>query len=176
MDDNRNRGPSQGAVARPRLLESLRAAITARHYNCRTGQAYLYWIRRFIVFSGKRHRREIGAPEVTAFLSHLAVEGGVAAATQNQALAALLFLYKEVMGEPLPWLDDIVRAKRPVRKPTVLTGEEVRGLLANLRGPKWLMASLLYGAGLRLRECLTLRVKDVDQMCSRTFDLHPRHE
>ena len=86
----------------------------------------------------------------------------MAAATQNQALAALLFLYKEVMGEPLPWLDDIVRAKRPVRKPTVLTSDEVRGLLANLRGPKWLMASLLYGAGLRLRECLTLRVKDID--------------
>ncbi len=162
MDGNGNRGPSQGAVARPRLLELLRAAIAARHYSRRTEQAYLYWIRRFIVFSGKRHPRELGAPEGTAFLSHLAVEGRVAAATQNQALAALLFLYKEVMGEPLPWLDDIVRAKRPVRKPTVLTVAEVRGLLANLRGPKWLMASLLYGAGLRLRECLTLRVKDVD--------------
>jgi len=162
MHDNGNREPSQGAAARPRLLESLKAAIETRHYSRRTEEAYLHWIKRFIVFSGKRHPRELGAPEVTAFLSHLAVEGHVAAATQNQALAALLFLYKEVMGEPLPWLDDIVRAKRPVRKPTVLTADEAHRLLANLRGPKWLMASLLYGAGLRLRECLNLRVKDVD--------------
>ena len=97
-----------------------------RHYSPRTGEAYLQWIKRFIVFSGKRHPRELGAPEVTAFLSHLAVEGHVAAATQNQALAALLFLCKDVLGEPLPWLDDIVRAKLPVRKPTVLTSNEAQ--------------------------------------------------
>jgi Phage integrase, N-terminal SAM-like domain len=99
MDDNGNRGPPQGAVARLRLFESMRAAIGARHYSRRTGQAYLYWIRRFIVFFGKRHPRELGAPEVTAFPGHLAVEERVAAATQNQAQAALLFLHKEVMGE-----------------------------------------------------------------------------
>jgi len=119
-------------------------------------------MKRFIVFSGKRHPRDLGAVEVTAFLNHLAQQRQVAAATQNQALAALLFLYKEVLGEPLPWLDQIVHAKSPIRRPTVLTATEARALLAQLRGPKWLMASLLYGAGLRLRECLTLRVKDVD--------------
>ena len=162
MHDNGNPEPSQGAVARPRLFESLKAAIETRHYSLRTEEAYLHWIKRFIIFTGKRHPRELGAPEITAFLSHLAVQRHVAAATQNQALAALLFLYKEVLGEPLPWLDDIVRAKRPVRKPTVLTADEALRLLANLRGPKWLMASLLYGAGLRLRECLNMRVKDVD--------------
>jgi integrase len=104
----------------------------------------------------------MGAPEVTAFLSHLASERNVAAATQNQALAALLFLYKEVLRQPLPWLDGIQRAKRPVRVPTVLSVAEVERLLGAMRGAKWLMASLLYGAGLRLRECLNLRVKDID--------------
>lgn len=104
----------------------------------------------------------MGAAEVTAFLSRLALKENVAAATQNQALAAILFLYKEVLGEPLPWLDDVVRAKRPVRKHSVLTADEMHRLLAGMKGPKWLMASLLYGAGLRLRECLSLRVKDVD--------------
>jgi integron integrase len=119
-------------------------------------------MKRFILFSGKRHPREMGAEEVTAFLNDLATTRKVAAATQNQALAALLFLYKEVIAEPLPWLDDVVHAKRPVRRPSVLTASEAHKLLANCRGTKWLMASLLYGAGLRLRECLNLRVKDVD--------------
>jgi len=119
-------------------------------------------MRRFILFSGKRHPRELGAAEVTAFLNDLATTRKVAAATQNQALAALLFLYKEVIAEPLPWLDEVVHAKRPVRRPTVLTASEAHKLLSKIRGTKWLMASLLYGAGLRLRECLTLRVKDVD--------------
>ena len=162
MHDDGGQESSRVTVARPRLFETLKAAIQTRHYSRRTGDAYLQWIKRFIVFTGKRHPRELGAAEVTAFLSHLAVDGHVAAATQNQALAALLFLYKEVLGEPLPWLDDIVRAKRPVRKPTVLTADEAGRLLSNLRGPKWIMASLLYGAGLRLRECLNLRVKDLD--------------
>ena len=162
MNENSHQRTAHDGTARPRLLETLRAAIAARHYSRRTEQAYAYWIKRFIIFSGKRHPRELGEPEVTAFLSSLAVKEQVAAATQNQALAAILFLYKEVMGEPLPWLDDVVRAKRPVRRPTVLTFEEARGLLDGMRGPKWLMASLLYGAGLRLRECLNLRVKDVD--------------
>jgi len=122
----------------------------------------VHWVRRFIFFSGTRHPGEMGALEVTAFLNHLAAERDVAAATQNQALSSLLFLYKEVLGQPLPWLDELDRAKRPARLPTVLTRDEVRRLLAAMEGTKWLMASLLYGAGLRLRECLKLRVKDVD--------------
>ncbi len=122
----------------------------------------MHWIRRFVFFTGKRHPRELGAAEVTAFLNHLARERNVAAATQNQALSALLFLYREVLALPLPWLDELERVQRPGRLPTVLTRGEVQRLLAAMRGTKWLMASLLYGAGLRLRECLKLRVKDVD--------------
>jgi integron integrase len=148
--------------ARPRFLDVVREAIRRRHYSYRTEQSYLHWIKRFIIFSGKRHPRELAAAEVTAFLNDLATKCHVAAATQNQALAALLFLYKEVIAEPLPWLDEVVHAKRPIRRPTVLTSSEAQQLLAHLRGTRWLMASLLYGAGLRLRECLQLRVKDVD--------------
>jgi integron integrase len=140
----------------------VRDAIRRRHYSDRTEETYVQWIKRFIFFSGKRHPELLGGEEVTAFLNHLARERKVAAATQNQALAALLFLYKEVIGEPLPWLDGLERARQPVRVPTVLTRDEVHRLLENLRGSKWLMASLLYGAGLRLRECLKLRVKDID--------------
>ena len=150
------------APARPRLLDLVREVVRRRHYSYRTEETYLHWIKRFIYFSGKRHPRDLGADEVTAFLNHLVSQRNVAAATQNQALAALLFLYKEVLAQPLPWLENIEHARRPVRKPTVLTQAEARALLARLRGTKWLMASLLYGAGLRLRECLTLRVKDVD--------------
>jgi integron integrase len=152
----------QGASEGPRLLASVRDAIRRRHYSLRTEESYVQWIRRFIYFSGKRHPREMGAGEVTAFLNHLARERNVAASTQNQALSALLFLYREVLLAPLPWLDELERAQRPARLPTVLTREEVRRLLARMRGTQWLMASLLYGAGLRLRECLKLRVKDVD--------------
>jgi len=140
----------------------VRNAIRRRNYSYRTEEAYVHWIRRFIYFSGRRHPAELGAAEVTAFVSHLARERDVAAATQNQALSALLFLYKEVLGQPLPWLDELERAKRPARLPTVLTREEVERLLAAMRGTKWLMASLLYGSGLRLTECLKLRVKDID--------------
>ena len=146
----------------PRLLDLAREAIRRHHYSYRTEETYLQWMKRFILFSGKRHPRELGAAEVTTFLNDLATTRKVAAATQNQALAALLFLYKEVIAEPLPWLDEVVHAKRPVRRPTVLTASEAHKLLSKLRGTKWLMASLLYGAGLRLRECLSLRVKDVD--------------
>ena len=117
-------------------------------------EAYTHWIKRFIHFHGLRHPRELGEPHVTAFLNHLAGSRGVAAATQNQALSALVFLYKEVLAQPLDWLDGLVRAKRSARVPSVLTVAEVQGLLAALDGAKWLMASLLYGAGLRLRECL----------------------
>jgi len=151
-----------GAAKQPRLLERVRDAIRRRNYSYRTEEAYVHWVRRFIYFSGKRHPSEVGAAGVTAFLNYLAGERDVAAATQNQALSALLFLYREVIGEPLPWLDELERAKRPARLPTVLTPDEVRRLLGAMHGTKWLMASLMYGAGLRVSECLKLRVKDVD--------------
>lgn len=146
----------------PRLLDSMRDIIRIKHYSLRTEESYLHWVRRFIYFHGKRHPRELGAREVTAFLNHLVKSRDIAAATQNQALSALLFLYREVLDVPLAWLDGLERAKRPARVPTVLSTEEIAALLSRMTGTKWLMASLLYGAGLRLRECLTLRVKDVD--------------
>jgi len=145
-----------------RLVERLREEIRSRHYSRRTEKAYWYWIRYFILFHGKRHPSEMGPAEVTAFLSWLATQRNVAAATQNQALSALLFLYKHVLGHALPWLDELVRAQRPVRVPTVLTEPEVRRLLGAMEGSAWLMAGLLYGAGLRQIECLMLRVKDMD--------------
>jgi integrase len=145
-----------------RLIERLREEIRTRHYSQRTEQAYWYWIRWFIRFHGKRHPLELGGAEVTAFLSMLATERNVAAATQNQALSALLFLYKHVLGRELPWLTQMVRAQRPVRLPTVLSEAEVRRVLANVDGIAALMVGLLYGAGLRQIECLQLRVKDVD--------------
>jgi len=147
---------------KPRLLEVLRDVLRRRHYSYRTEESYVHWVRRFIFFHGKRHPRDLGQEEVTDFLNHLARDRDVAAATQNQALAALLFLYKEVLGQSLPWLDGIERAKRPARLPSVLSAGEAQALLASLQGARWLMASLLYGSGLRLRECLKLRVKDVD--------------
>ncbi|MBI2508651.1 MAG: integron integrase [Betaproteobacteria bacterium] len=146
----------------PRLLDRVRDAIRRLHYSYRTEQRYIHWIKRFIYFHGKRHPADMGAVEVTAFLTHLARERSVASSTQNQALNALLFLYGQVLGKSLPWMDGIERAKRPVRVPVVLTREEVKALLAQLESTKWIMAGLLYGAGLRLRECLKLRVKDVD--------------
>jgi len=153
---------SDSAINRPRLREQLRAAIRRRNFSRRTEQAYWFWIRWFIRHNGLRHPAEMGAEEVEAFLSWLASERNVAAATQNQALSALLFLYKELLGQQLPWFKDLVRAKRPVRVPVVLSRDEVLRLLAQMDGVKWLMASLLYGAGLRQIECLKLRVKDVD--------------
>jgi integron integrase len=151
-----------GSPPERRLLDLVRDAIRRKHYSYRTEQSYVHWVRRFIFFHGKRHPREMGGDEVSAFLTHLARDRSVAASTQNQALAALLFLYGEVLGARLPWMQGIERARRPVRVPVVLTRDEVRALLSQLEGTKWLMASLLYGAGLRLRECLKLRVKDVD--------------
>ena len=147
---------------KPRLLDRVRETIRARHYSHRTEKAYVHWIKRYIFFHGKRHPAEMGAPEVTAFLTSLAVQDKVAASTQNQALSALLFLYREVLGVELPWLDDVVRAKRPQHLPVVLTREEVRAVLQRLDGVSQLMALLLYGAGLRLLECCHLRVKDID--------------
>lgn len=153
---------TRGPRSRPRLLEQVRGRLRLKHYSLRTEQAYVGWIRRFILANGKRHPRELGGREVEAFLTRLATRGHVASGTQNQALAALLFLYREVLGQDLPWMDGVVRAKRPRRLPVVLTREEVRHLLAQLQGRDWLMASLLYGTGMRLMECLRLRVKDVD--------------
>ena len=145
-----------------RLLDQVRDAVRVRHYSYRTEQAYVGWIRRFVIFHGKRHPAEMGAPEVGGFLSALATECGVSASTQNQALAALLFLYREVLGIEVGWLDDLVRAKRPQRLPVVLGRAEVEALLAQLAGVPWVMAMLLYGSGLRLMECHRLRVKDLD--------------
>ncbi|MBI3902454.1 MAG: integron integrase [Nitrosomonadales bacterium] len=153
---------SSSASTEPRLLDQVRAAIRVRHYSIRTEQAYVDWIKRFILFHNKRHPNTMGKAELSKFLSYLATEKKVAASTQNQALNALLFLYKEVLEIEIEWLDDIVRAKRPARLPVVLTREETARLFAHLDGTRWLMASLLYGAGLRLMECLRLRVKDID--------------
>ncbi|MFN4341193.1 MAG: integron integrase [Azonexus sp.] len=146
----------------PRLLDRVRERIRFKHYSLRTEDAYVQWIKRFILFHGKRHPAEMGAAEVEAFLTHLAVEGKVAASTQNQARSALLFLYKEVLGSELPWLNNVEQAKKPRRLPVVLNEDEVRAVLARLDGVHWLVAALLYGAGLRLMEALRLRVQDVD--------------
>jgi integron integrase len=150
------------AGQKPKLLDQVREAIRTRHYSMRTEEAYVSWIKRFILFHGKRHPLVMGEDELTRFLSALAVDGRVSASTQNQALCALLFLYRHVLGQHLGWLDDVVRAKRPQRLPVVLTRPEVKALLGALDGVHWIMASLLYGAGLRLLECLRLRVKDID--------------
>jgi len=150
------------AATGPKLLDRLRLALRTRHGSPRTEEAYVAWCRRFILFHRKRHPAELGPAEITAFVTHLAVHEHVSASTQNQALSALLFLYRTVLGRPLGRIDGIVHAKRPKRLPVVLTRDEVRAVLSRLHGTSWLMAWLLYGTGLRLSECLNLRVKDVD--------------
>jgi integron integrase len=147
---------------KPRLLDQVRDRIRVLHYSYRTEQAYLAWIRRFILFHERRHPASMGAPEVEAFLAYLATQRNVAAATQGQALSAVLFLYKQVLGIDLPWLDNVTRSTRPKRLPVVLTPMEVRAVLANLHDSYWLIGNLLYGSGLRLMEALRLRVKDID--------------
>ncbi len=146
----------------PRLLDQVRNAIRVRHYSIRTEQAYVGWIKRFILFHGKRHPKDMGKAEVEAFLTHLAVKGNVAPSTQNQALNAILFLYQKVLDMDIDWPENTVRARKPSRLPVVLTVEEVRNLLSQLNGYHWLIASLLYGSGLRLMECLRLRIKDLE--------------
>jgi integrase len=136
------------------LLEVTREAIRARHLALRTEQVYLQWIRRYVAFHGRRHPRDLGAPALEAFLTHLAVERKVSAVTQNQALGALLFLYRHVLSIDLPWLENVTRAIKPKHLPVVLTRAEVRSLLAQLDGMPWLVAGLLYGGGLRLTEAL----------------------
>jgi len=140
----------------------MRDAIRVRHYSIRTEEAYLQWARRFILFHQKRHPSSMGADEVNAFLTNLAVQQNVSASTQGQALSAILFLYRDVLAEPLPWLDDIVRARKPRRPPVVLSRDEVRAVLGELDGTPKLVATLLYGTGMRLLEGLRLRVKDLD--------------
>lgn len=149
-------------MAKPKLLDQVRNLIRVKHYSIRTEEAYVNWIRRFILFHNKRHPNEMGEPEVSQFLTHLAVKGKVSASTQNQALSAVLFLYREVLKKDIGWLDDVERAKRPTRLPVVFTREEAKAILAHLEGSKWLMANLLYGSGLRLMECIRLRIKDLD--------------
>jgi integron integrase len=151
-----------GDSRKPKLLDQVRLAIRTKHYSIRTEEAYVQWIKRFILFHHKRHPKEMGADEVSQFLSDLAVKRHVAASTQNQALSAILFLYQEVLKQDIGWIDDVVRAKKAKKLPVVLTREEVKAVLAILSGSKWVMANLLYGSGLRLMECIRLRVKDVD--------------
>lgn len=148
-------------TAKPKLLDQVRQALRLKHYSYETEKTYVQWIKRFIFFHDKRHPEEMGKEEVAAFLIHLAVKQHVAASTQNQALSAILFLYNEVLQSPLGWLE-ITWAKKPERLPVVLTREEVKAVLAHLSGVNLLIVQLLYGAGLRLNECLGLRVQDID--------------
>ena len=156
------RGSTPSDSSKPKLLDQVRHHCRARHLALSTEHAYVNWIRRFILFHHKRHPLEMGAAEVSAFLTHLAVEGHVAASTQNQALSAILLLYREVLQRDFGWLQDVVRAKKPKRLPVVFSPEEAVAILAQLRGVRWLMGVQLYGGGLRLMECLRLRVKDLD--------------
>ncbi|MDP2833212.1 MAG: integron integrase [Pseudomonadota bacterium] len=156
---------SDSSSRAPKLLEQLRGRIRVKHYSIRTEQAYVQWTKRYLFFHGMRHPAEMGRPEVESFLTALAVERNVTASTQNQALSALLFLYREVLRVDLPWLSDVIRAKKPARLPTVLTQEEARALLKYVDDPLMdLIVRLLYGTGMRLMECLRLRVKDVEFM------------
>jgi integrase len=145
-----------------KLLDQVRDAIRLKHYSIRTEESYVTWIKRYILFHNKRHPHEMASAEIEAFLTHLAVQQNVAASTQNQALSALLFLYRDVLKMPLDLSINAVRAKKPKRLPTVLTKEETLMVIECLSGMQRLMAKLLYGGGLRLMECLRLRVKDLD--------------
>ena len=157
-----NPGQPAGRPVKPRLLDQVRQSLRARHYSPRTEKAYVAWIRRFILFHGKRHPETMSEKDIGDFLSHLASEAKVSAGTQNQALAALLFLFQQVLDRQLEWLGNLVRAKQPVHVPTVLARDEVRDLLAHVHGQIWLICALMYGSGLRLLEALQLRVTDLD--------------
>ena len=146
----------------PKILDRLRQALRSRHYSNRTERTYAQWVKRFIYFHDVRHPAEMAEPEINAFLTHFAVKDKVSASTQNQALSALLFLYRHVLGRKVGDLGEVIRARKPTRLPVVMTRMEVKAVLVNLTGDKWLMASLMYGAGLRLMECLRLRVQDID--------------
>ncbi len=146
----------------PKLLDQYRQALRVRHYSPRTERVYSQWVKRFIHFHRLRHPMEMSEPEINAWLTHLAVTEKVSASSQNQALSAILFLYRQVIGRPVGNLGEVIRARKPERLPVVMTREEVMAVLAHLTGDKWLMASLMYGTGVRLMECLHLRVQDVD--------------
>lgn len=146
----------------PKLLNRLRQALRSRHYSRRTEQTYCLWVKRFIYFHNVRPPTEMAEPQINAFLTHLAVKRKVSASTQNQALSALLFLYRHVLNRQIGDLGEVIRARRPKRLPVVMTRDEVKAVLGHLKGDKWLMATLMYGAGLRLMECLRLRVQDLD--------------
>ncbi|MEO8158287.1 MAG: integron integrase [Betaproteobacteria bacterium] len=154
--------PTPSVPQEPKLLDQLRGRLRVKHYSIRTEQAYVEWVRRFVLFHGKRHPRDLGQAEVEAFLTNLAVQRRVSASTQNQAKSAILFLYKEVINKELPWLNGVVAARVSQRLPVVLSVEEVNAALGRLRGTPALVARLLYGSGLRILECLRLRVKDID--------------
>lgn len=147
---------------KPKLLDQLREALRSRHYSRRTEQTYCHWVKRFIFFHHVRHPADMAEPEINAYLTHLAVKEKVSASTQNQALSALLFLYRHVLDRPIGDLGKVIRARKPTHLPVVMARDEVKAVLSKLSGDKWLMASLMYGAGLRLRECLRLRVQDID--------------
>src|SRR5712691_4452550 len=159
---------------KPRLLDQVRNVLRVRHYSPRTEESYVYWIKRFIFFHGKRHPSSMGADEVNSFLTHLAVDDEVSAPTQNQALCAILFLYRNVLEDPLPWLDEVVRARRSIHIPAVLTPSEVKGVLDELSGSSRLVVQLLYGGGLRLLEALRLRVKDINFARHEVFIRDPK--
>ena len=150
----------------PKLLDRVRDAIRTRHYSRRTEEAYVHWIRRYIVFHDKKHPSEMGAPEISRFLTSLAVVRHVSASTQNQALSALMFLYKAVLGTEPGRIDQVPRARMPIRVPVVLSRDEVSRILKELTGKMWIIGVILYGAGLRIQDCLELRIKDID------FDRH----
>lgn len=160
--DTPNAPPNAPPAKPPKLLDQVRDKIRLKHYSIRTEQAYVDWVKRFVLFSGKRHPSTMGAAEVEAFLTHLAVDGKVSASTQNQAKSAILFLYREVLQQELPWLDNVEQAKTSRRLPVVLTHAEVAAVLERLKGVHALLGRLLYGTGMRLMEGMRLRVKDVE--------------
>ncbi len=167
QQDIRSKNPHVGGPVgefgkQPKLLDRLRLALRSRHYSKRTEQTYCYWVKKYIYFHNVRHPDEMGEKEINQFLTHLAVKGRVSSSTQNQALSALLFLYRHVLGREVGDLGDVIRARKPTRLPVVMTKDAVKAVLGNLKGDKWLMACLMYGAGLRLMECLRMRVQDID--------------
>jgi integron integrase len=153
---------SSRVEAKPKLLDQLRESLRVRRYSRRTEQTYCLWVKRFIFFHHVRHPGEMAEPEINAFLTHLAVKERVSASTQTQALSALLFLYRHVLGREIGALGEVIRARKPKRLPVVMTREEAKTVLSHLNGDKWLMGMLMYGAGVRLMECLRLRVQDID--------------
>ena len=157
----RTKNPEIG-TGQPKLLDQVRDRIRTKHYSIRTEQTYIDWIKRFILFHDKRHPAKMGEKEITAFLTHLAVNRKVAASTQNQALSAIVFLYREIILKQLGEFENLIWAKKPSRLPVVFTQVEVKQILPLLQGHSWLMGQLLYGAGLRIMECVRLRVKDID--------------